>query len=717
MKQFRRRKGKAEEQAALPEKKSPEGEGGVSRKLADFIIHHYRQIEKVFFLFMFLCVLCMPFVSVNYDLVAYLPDYVQSKAGINLMEDEFGYPGTARLMLDDVTIYEAKEYKEELEKVDGVDSILWCDTSTNLMVSEDFIDYDAIQDYYKDGSAVMDITFEGSDSDPKTSKAIDAMKEITKDKGHYVGMAVQNKSLAENVTKEMSTILAIGVVVIFLILCLTTTSWMEPPLFLIVMLVAIVLNKGTDIFLGEISFLTNSVSAVLQLACSMDYSIFLLHAFTREKKKGLSQEDALRNAIQEAINSILASSLTTIVGFLVLCVMQFRIGFDMGIVLAKGIVFSLIAVIFFMPAMIMRMSGLISKFAHRSFLPSFKRTSKAIYRIRYGILVVLAVLIIPAYTAQSMNEFLFGNDAVGGSEGTEIYEDEQLINAKFGRSNMMMIIMPNSSMVQEKEMVEEIEELPYVKSVTSLSGTLPEGIPEDFLPSSITGLLHTEEYARILLYVRSKGESDLAFQASDEILSIVKTYYPENSYLVGATPSTQDIETVLTKDYSLVNVLSLAGVFLVVSLSFRSLIIPILVMIPIESAIFINMAVPYLSGETMIYMGYIIVSCIQLGATVDYSILITSHYIENRREMEKKEAILMALQTSIPAVLTSGSILTAAGYILYHVSSIAAIGDMGHLIGRGAALSMVLVVTVLPSLLVLADKWIIKNGFSRVQNG
>ena len=687
-----------------------------SFSLPVFIIERSRAIEIVFVIAVLLSMLAAPFVNINYDLTRYLPDTVQSKAGLDLMEEKFGYPGTGRVMIEDVTLYEAKQYKDKLEKVDGVDQIMWLDTGTDVFSSDAFINFNSIDDYYKDGSAVMDIVFEKGDTSRKTSRAIDAMQEITGEKGHYVGMAVQNKSLAENVTKEMKLILTLGVLMIFIILCLTTNSWFEPVLYLIVMGVAILINKGTNIFLGEISFLTNSVSAVLQLAVSMDYSIFLIHAFTREKNKGLDQMTALTNAINEALNSIFASSLTTIVGFIVLAFMKFNIGFDMGIVLAKGIIFSLLTVVFFMPAMILRLTPMIEKTGHRSFMPGFDKLSRGIYRIRYGVLIFVAIFVIPAYTAQNMNRFLFGNDAVGASEGTKVYDDEQLINAKFGRSNMMMALVPNTSLIDEKAFTDEVEALAYTKSVTSMAGSLPDGVPEEFLPKSITEQLHKNDYSRILIYVRSKGESKLAYQCSDEIQALMKKYYPENSYLVGTTPSTQDIETTITKDYSRVNVLSLLGVFFVVMFSFKSVAIPVIIMIPIEVAIFINMAVPYIKGDTMIFMGYIIVSCIQLGATVDYAILTTNNYLECRKQAEKREAAIQALNMSIPAILTSGSILTIVGYILYNISSVAAIGDLGHLIGRGAWMSMLLVCTLLPAFLVLLDNILMDNEFERIRN-
>ena len=686
-----------------------------SFSLPVFIIERSRAIEIVFVIAVLLSMLAAPFVNINYDLTRYLPDTVQSKAGLDLMEEKFGYPGTGRVMIEDVTLYEAKQYKDQLEKVDGVDQIMWLDTGTDVFSSDAFINFNSIDDYYKDGSAVMDIVFEKGDTSRKTSRAIDAMQEITGEKGHYVGMAVQNKSLAENVTKEMKLILTLGVLMIFIILCLTTNSWFEPVLYLIVMGVAILINKGTNIFLGEISFLTNSVSAVLQLAVSMDYSIFLIHAFTREKNKGLDQMTALTNAINEALNSIFASSLTTIVGFIVLAFMKFNIGFDMGIVLAKGIIFSLLTVVFFMPAMILRLTPMIEKTGHRSFMPGFDKLSRGIYRIRYGVLIFVAIFVIPAYTAQNMNRFLFGNDAVGASEGTKVYDDEQLINAKFGRSNMMMALVPNTSLIDEKAFTDEVEALAYTKSVTSMAGSLPDGVPEEFLPKSITEQLHKNDYSRILIYVRSKGESKLAYQCSDEIQALMKKYYPENSYLVGTTPSTQDIETTITKDYSRVNVLSLLGIFFVVMFSFKSVAIPVIIMIPIEVAIFINMAVPYIKGDTMIFMGYIIVSCIQLGATVDYAILTTNNYLECRKQAEKREAAIQALNMSIPAILTSGSILTIVGYILYNISSVAAIGDLGHLIGRGAWMCMLLVCTLLPAFLVLFDNILMDNEFERIR--
>ena len=680
-----------------------------SHNFVDLIINHRGLIEKIFAVAIFLSVIAFPFVGVNYDLSEYLPESAPSKQGLNLMEQEFGYPGTARIMIGEVSLYEAKVYKDRIENVDGVGLVMWADTATDVYQSSLVINYSNIEDYYKDGYAVMDVTFDEGDSSKKTTRAIDEIQELLGDKGYFTGSAVQSKSLSETLVREIAIAMVMGVFMIALILCLTTNSWFEPFLFLLIMGIAIVINMGTNLFLGTISFLTFSVAAILQLAIAMDYSIFLLHSFTREKQAGKEPVQAIASAIRSSVSSILSSGATTIVGFIVLTLMKFSIGRDMGIVLAKGIIISLLTVLLLMPALILRWGDKIEKTAHRPFMPSFDKLGHGVYKIRTGVLIFVCIIIVPAFVAQNMNSFQFGNSALGSSPGTKVYEDEKQINARFGRSNLVLALVPNTSMVTEKELTNELAGLPYTKSVTSLAGSLPDGVPAGFLPQSLTGQLHTGNYSRILIFVRSASESDLAFRCSDELQSIIKKYYPEDSHVVGMTPSTQDIKQVITSDYNFVNLLSLLGVALVILFTFKSGIIPIVVMIPIEVAIFINMAIPYLLGDQMIYMGYIIVSCLQLGATVDYSILLTNNYLDYRVIMEKKNAAVHAISKSALSILTSGTILTTVGYGLYFTSTVAAIADMGRLVGRGALFSMLLVLSLLPALLLLCDRWIVNQ--------
>lgn len=675
-----------------------------------FIINKGRLIEKFFIAAVVISCIATVFVGVNYDMSEYLPNNVPSRAGLNLMEKEFGYPGTARVMIGPVSLYEAKVYKDRIAAIDGVDLVMWADTTTDIYSSGQFINYDNIEDYYKDDYAVMDVIFKEGDSSNRTKAAIDEMKEITGDKGYFMGSAVQNKSLSETLFREISVALVMGVIMIAVILCLTTTSWFEPLLFLLVMGIAIIINLGTNLIIGRVSFITFTVAPILQLAIAMDYSVFLLHAFTRQKLKGLEPKAAMEAAIRNSLSAILGSGATTVVGFIVLMLMRFSIGRDLGFVLAKGIAISLVTVVFLMPTLILRYSGMIERTAHRSFMPSFHKMGNFVYKIRYVILCVVIITVIPMFVAQDMNKFVFGNGALGASPGTKVYEDEQKIDSRFGKDNLILTIVPNTNLVTERELTQDIKDLYYTKSVMSLAGTLPEGVPEDFLPKSMTNLLHTDNYSRILIYIRTKDESHFAFQCCDEIKGLVQKYYPEGAYVTGVTPSTQDIQDTITADYKIINILSIIGVALVVAITFRSLVVPIIVLIPIEVAIFFNMAIPYLEGDTMLYIGYIIVSCLQLGATVDYSILMTHNYMDARKEYpEKARAVKHTVSRSALSVLTSGSILTIVGYGLYKVSSVSAIGDLGHLIGRGALISVILVLFLLPTLLVAGDRWLVRS--------
>lgn len=684
--------------------------------MVDVIVQKGRWIEKIFAIAVILSVISACFVHVNYDLSEYLPDWAPAKEGLNRMEEEFGYPGTARVMVGPVTLYEAKAYKDRIAEIDGVDMVMWADTTTDVYNANIFINYDDIQDYYKDGYAVMDIIFEEGDSSSLTKSAINEMQTLTGDKGYFMGSAVQNKSLNETLMREISIAMALGVVMIAVILCLTTTSWFEPVMFLMVMGIAIIINMGTNLILGTISFLTFSVASILQLAVAMDYSVFLLDMFTKERAKGNDPVTAITNAIHKSLPSILASGATTIIGFVVLMLMRFSIGKDLGFVLAKGIVVSLITVLFLMPSLLLRWGDRIKRTEHKSFMPSFHGLGQVVYRVRYVVLGVVLLFVVPAFTAQNMNSFTFGNSALGSSPGTKVYEDEQQINGRFGKSNLILAVVPNTSMVKEKDLTDALDDLYYVKSVTSLAGTIPEGIPEKIIPKSATSLLHTDNYSRIMIYVKTSDESDFAFQCTNEITSIVRSYYPEDSYITGVIPSTQDIKSIITADYNFVNLLSILGVGLVVLISFKSLIIPIVVLIPIEVAVFFNMAVPYFTGESMLYMGYIIVSCLQLGATVDYSILMTNNYMDARRTYpEKARAIKHTVSRSALSILTSGTILTIAGYGLYFVSSVAAIGGLGHLIGRGALISVLMVLFLLPVLLTMADPLLMKEEAKKIK--
>lgn len=677
--------------------------GGV----AEFIVDHNKGIRDVILVLIILNLILFPFVEVNYDLTSYLPDSVASKIAINKMEDTFGYPGTGRLMLKDVTIYEAKQYKTEIEKIDGVDQVLWCDTLNPIYVSSTFIRYDDIDDYYKDGNAVMDITFVEGDTSKRTHRAIEAIEKLCGEKGDLVGMSPTNKFTEEHVKSQMNMIMGIVVALVFLILLVTTTSYFEPVLFLTVIGAAIVINKGSNIVLGKISFVTNNISDVLQLATSMDYSVFLLHAYERERDNGLDKIPALKKGLSNTLNTVLSSSMTTFFGFVVLVLMKFKMGLDLGIVLSKGILCSLAMVILFMPSLLLSWSDRIDRTRHKPFMPKFEKTSVVLNRISPVLLIISILSAGMIYAAQGMNSFMYGSDATGAGPGTSIYEETEEVNQIFGRSNLLVAIFPTGSLNTEEALVDELKDKEYVKKVMGYTEYVPKGVPEKMLPSSITEQFHKDGYARLLIYIKTKPESPTAYKCTEEITDIIRRYYPDEAYITGNTPTTRDMEEILIPDYKLTNNLAMLCIYVVVALAFKSLLMPLVAMVPIMMAIYLNMAFPYFSGSTLIFIAYAVVSCIQLGSTIDYAILSTDTYLQLRKSGNgKKEAAKQMSQNSLPSILTSGLILVICGYAIYFISSIPAISEVGHLVGRGAIFSVIFVSGLMPILLKLIDRFI-----------
>lgn len=682
-----------------------------------FVVYQGKWIERFFLVATLICAVCFPLVKVNYDLSKYLPDSAKTKQALDVMEEEFGYPGMARIMVKDVSLQEAKQIRQQISDLDGVELVIGSDLTTDVYMGASFlsqsltgmlsIDQFSTEDYYKDGNALMDIIFEEGDDSELTKAAINQIYQIVgMDRGCFAGSSVSAKEREESITREITIAIAMAIVIIWLILTITTTSWMEPFLFIFIMLVAILLNMGSNLIFGSISFFTFSTAAILQLAVSMDYSIFLLHTFTAYKESGLEIHKAMEKAVKEACSSILASGATTIVGFLVLVSMEFTIGKDVGFVLTKGIICSLLSVLFLMPAMILKFNDRIEKSVHKPIIRNFNAFSAAMYRIRKPVFIISILLAVPCYFGQDMNVFFYGDDAIGAGPGTRVYEDTQQINAIFDKSNMVICMVPNGSVVRERELAEALEQEDFINYAIAMAGTIPPGISESFLPESVTEQLRTDQYARLMVSMNTAQESDYAFSCSDRLEEIVHSYYPENAYVIGMTPTTIDIRDILTKDYSRVSLLSLAGVALVVFCTFRSILVPILVIIPIEVAIYLNMTIPYVLGDSMIYIGYIIVSCLQLGATIDYSILMTNNYLDFRKQMDNKQAAIAAINKSTLSIVTSGGILTVVGYLLFFTSSIQAISQVGRLVGRGAILSMILVLSLLPAMLSVFDKQI-----------
>ena len=682
-----------------------------SEQIAAFVVRQRNAIMAVFLVLTVLSAICFPFVGVNYDLSKYLPDFASTKQALDVMEDTFGYPGMARVMVRNVSREEAKHLRDQIGDVEGVDMVVGADLLDNIYLGQGFLSSDLADDFYRDGNALFEIVFTEGDSDPLTHQAIDEISEIVggEERAAFSGSAVSSKFREEAITREILIAIVLSILIILAILLLTTNSWFEPFLFIAVMGVAILLNMGSNIIFGSISFFTFSTAAILQLAVSMDYSIFLLHTFTRLENEGMDRETAMQRAIVESSSSIFASGLTTIVGFLAIALMQFKVGRDVGFVLTKGILCSLAAVMLLMPALILRFDGMVKKTAHKPLIPEFRRLGGAVQRVRWPVLVLCLLLAVPCYFGQGLNTFYYGDSALGGSPGTSYYDDTEEINGVFGKSNMVIAMVPDDSIAQESDLTQALEDLPFTNYAISLGGVLPNDIPVSFLPADLVEILHTDGYARLLISMDTVEESPYAFDCNEQLTQTVKAYYPEDSYVIGMTASTVDIRDILTEDYNRVSVLSLIGVFLVVMGTFKSFLIPLFVVIPIEIAIYFNMTIPYLVGDSLIYIGYIIVSCLQLGATIDYSILTTNNYLDERTRCGRRQAAINTVNRSAASVLTSGLILTVVGYLLYFTSTIVAIQQVGHMVGRGAILSVGLVLTLLPALLAAFDSVITKE--------
>lgn len=683
-------------------------------KLARFIVKNRNKIGILFLLAVIVSILMIPLVNINYDLSKYVPDTERAKRGLNIVTEEFGMQSFARVMVNNVSLVQAKEYKEKIEKIDGVDMVFWLDDSVDIYRPIEFIDEDLLKDYYKDGSALFEVMFEEDEYSKKTNNALEEIMNIIPEDSNLIGSAVDTKSSQDTVESEVSKIMVILIPVVIIILILTTDSYISPLIFMAVIGSSIFLNMGTNVFLEHVSFLTYSIVAALQLAVSMDYSVFLLHEFETEDKTNL--EEAMIKTINKSCVSILSSATTTIAGFLALVFMGFTIGKDMGLVFAKGIIFSLISVIFFMPCLILKFYPYIEKMRHKSFMPDFKKFSKIMNVISYILIAIVLVIAIPSYIAQKQNVFLYGSSSFGGGEGTKVYEDEKKIVEKFGRSNPIIILVPTGDYISEKEMANEFLDMEVVRNVQSLANLVDEGIPDSFVPIDSYQKFKTENYSRFLIYLRTSSESDLAFESTEEIEKVVQKYYNDSYEITGVIPITMNIKEIVSKDYNIVNILSILMVVIILLFTFKSFALPILLTLVIECGIFINMAIPYFMGSSMMFLGYLIVSSIELGATIDYAILYTNNYLSYRKTNDKKEAMKMAIAKSLPSILTSGGILVCAAYLIKICSTINAISEIGHLIGRGALISMFLVIFFLPHVLTFFDGLIKFTDFKQIKN-
>lgn len=669
------------------------------RKFYSVVVSNPQKILVCFISLAILGAILQNFISVNYEMADYLPEDSPSTVSLDIMEAEFdgGIPN-ARVMVRDVTIAEALEYKEKLKACDGVAEVTWLDNAADIYQPLETLDTDTVETYYKDNTALFTVTID----EDQEIETVDAIREIIGEDNAMTGTAVSTAVATTSTVSEIQLITVLAVLGVLIVLTLTTTSWIEPIIVLIGLGVAIMINNGSNLIFGEISFVTNAAGPVLQLAVSLDYSVFLIHRYEECLRENPDRKEAMVDALCKSTSSILSSGLTTVIGFLALVVMRFKIGPDMGVALAKGIAISLITVFIFMPALILKVYPLMQKTHHRRLLPEFDRFGRFVRKVMIPMACVMAVLVVPSYLASNQNDYYYGSSKIFDGT-TQVGRDAAAVEEVFGKSDTYVLLVPNGDPTAEVRLSQALQEIPQVKSILSYVDTVGTEIPKEYLDEEIRSQLVSDNYSRMVLTVETDYEGDATFELVERLRDTAAVYYPDSYYLAGEGVSTYDLMDTITADTVKVNLIAIGAVFVVLLLTMKSISLPVILVLAIEAAIWVNMAIPYFTGSTVFYISYLIISSIQLGATVDYAILFTDRYMELRRSMTKKRAIVQTVAAVTTSILTSGTVVTVVGFLLGGISSHGILSQLGMFLGKGTILSMISVFFVLPGLLYLFD--------------
>lgn len=683
-------------------------------------LRHRRVVLVVFLAITVVSLLLMPLVKVNYDMREYLPADSQTSKSLELLERTFGIEGSAYVMVPVDNMAQALMYKRIISDVSGVKQVLFYDDLTDIAQPSSWSDNGQMELFLKDGQALFTVTFASDDYSSETTQALadirleldTALAAAGTDKAEaeesaisMAGPAVRTSNMSSSIGGELFWIMAVVIPLFLIILLVFTHSFAEAIMFLVVIGIAVVINIGTNSIFRHISFMTHLSVAVLQLAISMDYSIFLLHRFGEERQQEPDLAVAMVRAVRGAFAPILASAMTTIAGFLALVGMRYSLGRDMGLVLSKGILLSLICVLLLLPVMTITFIKAIDKTTHRNLLPSMRGLGKGAIKLRFVLIPIWILLAVFSFWAQSNNSFIYGEAAIMASKGSQVEVDQQRIDDIFGRQNPLLIIMPQGNPSAEYKMTERLKDIPEINSIQALAALADPALPRQLLPPEAVNQFERNGYSRMILSLDSEEEGAEPFELVDKIRVIAQQEIPE-AIVFGPTSSVEDIKNVVEHDYSLVNLLSILAVGLILLFTFRSLLLPIILVLVIESAIWLNMAVPYFTGKPLSFIGFMIISAVQLGATIDYAILLTSRYVERRQFSDKLKSGRQSVELAGGSVLMSAGILAAAGIAVWLVSNVEGIRELGLLIGRGAILSGIMVLVILPQLLVLLDRGI-----------
>ena len=656
---------------------------------------------------------------VNYDILSYLPGEIETMKGQDVLVDEFGTGAFTMVIVEGMEFKDVSKLKAQMEEVDHVKSIIWYDTFADISIPVDLLPDKVKNAFLKDDCTVMAIIFDTTMSADETMDAIKELRKLADKQCFISGMTAvvtDTKDLSE---AEAPIYVALAVLLCAIVLALTMDSFLIPVLFLLSIGMAIVYNLGTNIFMGQISYITKALAAVLQLGVTLDYSIFLWHSYEEQKERfPEDKKKAMARAITYTLTSVVGSSITTIAGFIALCFMSFTLGLDLGIVMAKGVVFGVVGCVTILPSMILVFDRASEKTRHRPLLGNFKQIPRFVQKFYPLILVVFTVIWIPAIKGYNNTEVYYNLDTTLPEDLPSIQANNKLEKEFQMNATHMLLVDRDLDTKTVEKMVSEMKEVDGVKTVIGIDAMLGSEIPRELIPKKALEMLENENYELMLVTNEYKVATDEVNAECEALNNILKKYDP-NGMLVGEAPCTKDLIEITNHDFNTVTSVSVGIILVIILLVFRSLSLPVILVAVIEFAIYINMGIPYYAGTSIPFIASIVIGTIQLGSTVDYAILMTSRYkAERHAGKSRKEAIEIAHSASIPSILVSAFSFFAATFGVGLYSEIDMISSLCTLLARGALISMVVVIFVLPSMFLLLDRVIIytSRGFRPKKN-
>ena len=656
-------------------------------------------------LLMIPAVLGMVGTRINYDMLDYLPSDMDTVVGQDLLKEDFGKGAFSFIILEDMPAKDVVALKEKIEKVNHVETVLWYDDLADISVPMELLPEKVWKEFNTDHSTMMAVFFDSATSEDVTMDAIREIRSIAGKQFFVSGMSALVTDLKDLCEKEEPIYVGLAVVCACAAMMLFLDGWLVPFVFLASIGMMIVLNLGTNYFFGEISYITKALSAVLQLAVTMDYSIFLWHSYNEQRTKYADNKEAMAVAIHETLTSVVGSSVTTIAGFAALCFMSFTLGKDLGIVMAKGVLLGVIGCVTVLPSLILVLDKPLQKTKHRSILPKMNGLARGVTKVFPVFLIIFALLVYPAYYGYDKT-----NDEVYYDMGQCLPEDIEYViaNSKLSEefdiaSTHMVLVNADLPAKDVRNMIDEMDEVEGVKYVLGLESVLGSRVPEEILPERLVSTLKSENWELLLINSEYKVASDKVNEQIDSLNAILKKY-DENGMLIGEAPCMKDMIETTDHDFQVVNTVSILAIFVIILIVEKSISLPFLLIAVIELAIFINLGLPHYLGQSLPFIAPICISTIQLGATVDYAILMTTRYKSERAlGRSKRDSVTTALATSIPSIIVSGMGLFAATFGVAIYSDIDIISSMCMLMARGAIISMLCVIFILPALLMLCD--------------